>query len=216
MQNHPIPSVTDPLQYRAIGLVRGIYKPQDDDDNFTRGALIDSKGNEIDSVVLGRVITLIRKHVPLEKPHLWVVYPRCRNNQNLHLQITGIWEPSTLKKDILEKEGLNESTILKVDSDDLLEGDDYFSIRGELIFTKPEEKEVVIKIRQKPRNQQKKALPFKVNLKGEVPLNCLKHFISLDVRRVDYQLLVEDFQIIGPLPQRQINNKSRKILKNKN
>ena len=28
---------------------------------------------------------------------------------------------------------------LKIDSDDLLEGDDYFSIRGELIFTKPEE-----------------------------------------------------------------------------
>ena len=160
MQNHPIPLVTDPLQYRAIGLVRGIYKPQDDD-NFTRGALIDSKGNEIDSVVLGRVITLIRNHIPLEKPHLWVVYPRCRNNQNLHLQITGIWEPSTLKKNLLESEGLNEDSSFKVDSDDLLEGDDYFSIRGELIFTKPEEKEVVIKIRQKPRNQQKKALPFR-------------------------------------------------------
>ena len=135
MQNHPIPSVTDPLQYRAIGLVRGIYKPQDDD-TFTRGVLIDSKGNEIDSVVLGRVITLIRNHVPLEKPHLWVVYPRCRNNQNLHLQITGIWEPSTLSRD-----GLDESSSLNID-DDLIEGDDYFSIRGELIFTKPEEKEL--------------------------------------------------------------------------
>ena len=114
MQNHPIPSVTDPLQYRAIGIVRGIYKPQDDE-NFTRGAIIDSKGNQIDSVVLGRVITLIRNHVSLEKPHLWVVYPRCRNNQNLHLQITGIWEPSTLKKNILEEEeGLDESSNLKV------------------------------------------------------------------------------------------------------
>ena len=210
MQNHPIPSVTDPLQYRAIGLVRGIYKPQDDD-TFTRGALIDSKGNEIDSVVLGRVITLIRNHVPLEKPHLCVVYPRCRNNQNLHLQIAGIWEPSTLKKD-----GFSESSSFKVNSDDLLEGDDYFSIRGELIFTKPEEKEVVIKIRQKPRNQQKKALPFKLNLKGEVPMNYLKHFISLNVRRIDYQLLIEDFQIIGPLSKQQINNKSKKILKIKN
>ncbi len=209
MQNHPIPSVTDPLQYRAIGIVRGIYKPQDDD-NFTRGALIDSKGNEIDSVLLGRVITLIRNHVSLEKPHLWVVYPRCRNNQNLHLQITGIWEPSTLKKDIVEKEELNESSILKVDSDDLLEGDDYFSIRGELIFTKPEEKEVVVKIRQKPRNQNKNALPFKVNLKGKVPINYLKHFVSLDVRRVDYQLLVEDFKIIAPISQQKITNKSRK------
>ena len=85
MQKHPIPAVTDPLQYRAIGIVRGIYKPQDDE-NFTRGALIDSNGNEIDSVVLGRVIPLIRNHISLEKPHLWVVYPRCRNSQNLHLQ----------------------------------------------------------------------------------------------------------------------------------
>ena len=210
MQNHPIPSVTDPFQYRAIGLVRGIYKPQDDD-NFTRGALIDSEGNEIDSVVLGRVITLIRKHVPLEKPHLWVVYPRSRNNQNLHLQITGIWEPSTLKKDLVESEGLNEASSLKVDSDELLEGDDYFSIRGELIFTKPEDKEVVIKIRQKPRNQQKKSLPFKVFLKGEIPINYLKHFISFDVRRIDYQLLVEDFKVIGSINKPSINHKNKTI-----
>ncbi len=209
MQNHPIPSVTDPLQYRAIGIVRGIYKPKDEE-NFTRGVVIDSKGNEIDSVVLGRVITLIRNHVSLAKPHLWVVYPRCRNNQNLHLQITGIWEPSTLNKDVIEKDGLNESSSSKVDSDDLLEGDDYFSIRGEVIFTKPEDKEVVIKIRQKPRNQQKKALPFKVNLKGEIPINYLKHFISLDVRRVDYQLLVENFHVLGPILKPSINNKNRK------
>ena len=212
MQKHPIPSVTDPLQYRAIGIVRGIYKPHDDE-NFTRGAIVDSKGNEIDSVVLGRVITLIRNHVSLEKPHLWVVYPRCRNNQNLHLQITGIWEPSTLNKDCMENEELNEGSDLKVDSDDLLEGDDYFSIRGELIFTKPEDKEVVIKIRQKPRNQFKKALPFKVNIKGEIPVNYLKHFISLDVRRVDHQLLVEDFNVIAPILKQSINNKSRKNLK---
>ena len=212
MQKHPIPSVTEPFQYRAIGIVRGIYKPQDDE-NFTRGAIVDSKGNEIDSVVLGRVITLIRNHVSLEKPHLWVVYPRCRNNQNLHLQITGIWEPSTLKKDFVENERLNENASIKVDSDDVSEGDDYFSIRGELIFTKPEEKEVVIKIRQKPRNQQKKALPFKVNIKGEIPINFLKHFISIDVRRVDYQLLVEDFQIIGPILKPSTNNTSRKNLK---
>ena len=214
MQNHPIPLVTDPLQYRAIGLVRGIYKPQDDE-NFTRGTLIDSKGNEIDSVVLGKAMTLIRNHVALEKPHLWVVYPRCRNNQNLHLQITGIWEPSTLKKDLVEKEGFNEASSLKVYSDDLIEGDDYFSIRGELIFTNPEDNEVVIKIRQKPRNQQKKALPFKLNLKGEVPINYLKHFISLNVRRSDYKLLIENFTIIAPVSKKTINNKNRKTLKNK-
>jgi len=212
MQNHPIPSVTEPLQYRAIGIVRGIYKPLDDE-NFTRGALIDSKGIEIDSVVLGRVITLIRNHVSLEKSHLWVVYPRCRNNQNLHLQISGIWEPSTLNKHSKDIDELNESQSFDFASDDVLEGDNYFSIRGELIFTNPEEKEAVIKIRQKPRNQQKKALPFKVNLKGEIPINYLKHFISLDVRRVDYELLVENFQIIAPITKSSINNKSKKKMK---
>ena len=71
-------------------------------------------------------------------------------------------------------------------------------------------------IRQKPRNQQKKALPFKVNLKGEVPINYLKHFISLDVRRVGFQLVVEDFQIIRSISQEKIINKSRKNQQNKN
>ncbi len=212
MQKHPIPSVTDPLQYRAIGIVRGIYKPQDDE-KFTRGSLIDSKGNEIDSVVLGRVITLIRNHVSLEKPHLWVVYPRCRTDQNLHLQISGIWEPSTLNKDFYENEESKNNSILKDDSDNLLEGDDYFSIRGELIFTKPEDHNIVIKIRQKQRNKEKKSLPFKVNLKGEIPINYLKHFVSLDVRRVDYQLLVENYEIIAPLIKQSINNKNKKHLK---
>ena len=79
-----------------------------------------------------------------------------------------------------------------------------------MIFTKPEEKQVVMKIRQKPRNQRKKDLPFKIMLKGEIPINYLKHFISLDVRRVGYQLLVEDFQIIGLIQKTSVNNKSKK------
>ena len=212
MKNHPIQLVTDPMQYRAIGIVRGIYKPRDED-NFTRGVIIDSEGNEIDSVLLGRVITLVRNHVSLEKTHLWVVYPRCRNNQSLHLQITGIWEPSTLNKDLIDKDRLTEGSLSDVDADNLSEGDDYFSIRGELVFTKPDEKQVVVKIRQQPRNQQKKAVPFKINLKGEVPINYLKHFISLDVRRFGYQLLVEDFQVVGEVSQQSLNNKSRKYMK---
>ena len=211
MQNHPIPSVTDPFQYRAIGIVRGIYKPRDEE-NFNRGVLLDSKGNEIDSVVLGRAITLIRNYVSIEKPHLWVVYPRCRNIQNLHLQITGIWEPSTLNKEIKEKEQFNKGSSSILKPDELSEGDDYFSVRGELIFTKPEEKEIVIKIRQKPRNKQKKVLPFKINLIGEIPINYLRHFVNFDVRRVGYQLLVEDYKIIGPTSKPPSNNKSKKNL----
>ena len=51
MRDHPIPPVTEPLQYRAIGIVRGVYCPEEGE-NFTRGKLINIDGEEIEAVVL--------------------------------------------------------------------------------------------------------------------------------------------------------------------
>ncbi len=209
MQNHPIPSVTEPLQYRAIGIVRGTYKPYEIE-NFNRGILVDSQGCEIDSVVLGRVVTLMRRHVAIEKPHLWVVYPRCRDSNSLHLQINGIWEPSTLGEsrnksgDVQLINKTNEDI-----NDEIQEGDNYFSIRGELVFTKPERKEIVIKIRQKPRNNNKKNLPFKIFLGGEIPLQFLRHFVNLEVRRDNQKLLIENYEIISSMPRKDKNKASK-------
>ena len=170
MRDHPIPPVTEPLQYRAIGIVRGTYKPTDDE-QLTRGMLVDAGGAEVETVVLGRVLTLMRRHLAMDQPHLWVVYPRCRETEHLHLQIAGVWEPSTLSPDQADA------------VDTLPEGDDYFSIRGELIFTKPETGELVVKVRQQPRGDGSRPLPFKLQIKGELPLEHLRHFVSLDVRR---------------------------------
>ena len=188
MRDHPISPVTEPLQYRAIGVVRGVYRPESDD-QLTRGVLIDSDGNELEAVVLGRMLTLMRRHLDMTKPHLWVVYPRCREKEQLHLQIAGIWEPSTLASS-------NDS------ADQLPEGDDFFSIRGELIFTKPEIKELVVKVRQLPRADGFRPLPFKVQLSGELPLEHLRHFVSLDVRRQGQLLTVETVEVIAPIPTR--------------
>ena len=201
MRDHPITPVSEPMQYRAIGLVRGIYRPETPD-HFTRGHLIDLKGIEIESVVLGRVITLIKRHVAIEEPHLWVVYPRCRNENKLHLQIAGIWEPSTLS--------LSEDKILD-DKDHIDEGDDYFSIRGELIYTKPETNDLIVKIRQQPRKVIKKPLPFKIRLKGHISLDNLHQFISLDVRRFGEELKVEEYELIGPafVKGKQKDNRSK-------
>ena len=77
MRDHPIPPVTEPLQYRAIGVVRGVYTPHDEE-QLTRGFLTDSDGTKLETVVLGRVLTLMRRHLSMDQPHLWVVYPRCR------------------------------------------------------------------------------------------------------------------------------------------
>ena len=188
MRDHPISPVTEPLQYRAIGVVRGIYRPESDD-QLTRGVLIDSDGVELEAVVLGRMLTLMRRHLDMTNPHLWVVYPRCREKEQLHLQIAGIWEPSTLASS-------DDS------ADQLPEGDDFFSIRGELIFTKPEIKELVVKVRQLPRADGFRPLPFKVQLSGELPLEHLRHFVSLDVRRQGQLLTVETVEVIAPIPTR--------------
>ena len=95
MRQHPIPPVTEELQYRAIGVVRGIYEPADGD-QLTRGLMRCADGTAIEAVVLGRLLTLMRRHLDLTIPHLWVVYPRSRDEQVLHLQLVGVWEPSTL------------------------------------------------------------------------------------------------------------------------
>lgn len=189
MRQHPIPPVTEPMQYRAIGLVEATYVPTEAD-ALTRGHLRSADGVEIEAVLLGRVLSLVKRHLSLEQPHLWVVYPRSRDEEKLHLQVVGIWEPSTLASD--------EPDLL----DNLPEGDGYFSVRGELIFTRPETNDVVVKIRQLPRADGSRPQPFKLQLKGVVPMEHLRHFVSLDLRRSGQQLQLEKFEVIGPLPQR--------------
>ena len=202
MRDHPIPPVTEPLQYRAIGIVRGQYTPNEPD-QFTRGHLVDADGFELEAVVLGRVLTLMRRHIDMKKPHLWVVYPRCREANFLHLQIAGIWEPSTLSKSKKDGTDLDDSETNSDDGfDSLSEGDDYFSIRGELIYTKQETEDLVLKIRQKSRVDGSRPLPFKLNLKGSIPLEHLRHFVSLEVRRKENQLYVEEFKVIAPIATR--------------
>jgi hypothetical protein len=96
IRNQPIAPPSEPMQYRAIGLVRGVYQPEAED-QLNRGKLISDDDCEIDAVLLGRVTSLVKKHIDLATAHLWVVYPRTREgDEDLHLQIVGVWEPETL------------------------------------------------------------------------------------------------------------------------
>lgn len=225
MRHHPIPPVSEPLQYRAIGVVRGVYVPEDPE-QLTRGVIRTADGAELEAVVLGRVLTLLRRHINLEQPHLWVVYPRSRDEERLHLQMMGIWEPSTLAipADVdaatMGSEGPAQASAAdasvelppsaeqpaasehSADADVLPEGDDYFSVRGELIYTRPETGDLVIKVRQLPRADGSRPTPFKLQLKGVIPLEHLRHFLSLDLRRQGQLLQLEHYEVIGPLAQR--------------
>ena len=92
MLKNPIPKVTDILQYRAIGIVNGKYIAHTSE-QLNRGYITDNKGEKIETVVLGKALSLFKKHIDLKKSYFWIVYPKNKNTQNLHLQVAGIWEP---------------------------------------------------------------------------------------------------------------------------
>ena len=175
MLKNPIPKVTNQLQYRAIGIINGKFIPHDSE-LLNRGFLTDNKGEKIETVVLGKALSLLKKHIDLKKSYFWVVYPKNKNTQNLHLQVVGIWDPYQLNDFSNDSSNTNFSKLL----DEIDLKDNYFSVRGELVFVNTKKKEVVIKICAASNLKNKN---FKLVIKGELPLEILNSFVSLDVMR---------------------------------
>jgi hypothetical protein len=131
-----------------------------------------------------------------------VAYPRFRDPEKLHLQLVGVWEPSTLAATEIATQSAADADAGAAPTDDLPEGDGYFSVRGELIYTRPEDGDLVVKIRQQPRADGSRPTPFKLQLRGEIAPEHLRHFVSLDLRRQGQQLQLEQHEVIAPVPQR--------------
>ena len=191
MLKNPIPKVTNKLQYRAIGIVNGKFIPHDSK-KLNRGFLTDNKGEEIETVILGKALSLLKKHLDLEKSYFWVVYPKNKNSQNLHLQVAGIWDPYQLND--------FQSDSSKTDFSNLLEKldlkDNYFSVRGKLVFVNVKNKEVVIKISSASKMNNLKNKNFKLVIKGELSLELLNSFVSLDISREGNALKIIGYEII--------------------
>lgn len=173
----PIPPPNHPRQYRAVGLVLGKFAASDD--KVTQGVLQTDDGAEIDTVLLGRMISLVKKHLDLEQSHLWVVYPRTRQeNDKLHLQISGVWEPETLHpQEKLEALPADqpEPALPKIEGG-------YFSVRGEVVFYSLDKDIVIVKIRQSPKTEGEKPKFFKLKLTGRLPDRPLRNFWDLQVQ----------------------------------
>jgi hypothetical protein len=199
LRQQPIPPPSEPKQYRAIGLVRGIYTPSEEE--FTRGDFKAADGSDLKAVLLGRVMSLVKNHIDLEKEHIWVVYPRTREEEKeLHLQIVGVWEPETLKKDELDEENSSADDSASSLADLQLEVD-YFSVRGEIVFISPDENLVVVKIQQTPRKNSQKTKAFKLALRGELDsTRTVGYFWDLHIKREDNTLLVTDGTCVGMAP----------------
>ena len=190
MIKNPIPKVSNKKQFRAIGIVFGLYKPHDNN-LLNKGFIEDSNGFKIDSVVLGKALPLIKKFINFEKKYYWIVYPRNKNSENIHLQIVGIWDPNNFKNNDDENNKKNHDLLLSLDLKDNL-----FSIRGKLIFINIQEKELIIKICPSNQNKNKKNKSFKILVKGEISMKYINSFVSLEVIRKENALFLEKFEII--------------------
>ena len=191
MIKNPIQEVTNKLQYRAIGIVKGKYKPNNID-QLNRGIFTDNEGNILETVILGKALALIKKFINLEKDYFWIVYPRNKNINNLHLQVAGIWDPYKLNQ--------VDNNNSEKDPNELLEelnlNNNYFSIRGELVYVNTQKKEVVIKICSSPLSKRSKYTTFKIIIEGEISLQFLNNFVSLDVIRDGTTLRMVKYEII--------------------
>ena len=191
MLKNPIPQVTNQLQYRAIGIINGKFTPHNSE-QLNRGFLIDDKGEKIETVVLGKALSLLKKHIDLEKSYYWVVYPKNKNTQNLHLQVAGIWDPYELNHFPNDSSKTNFSKLLE----ELELEDNYFSVRGELVFVNTQKKEIVIKICPDSKLKNLKNKNFKLVIKGELSLKLLKCFVSLDIKRDGNALKLISYEVI--------------------
>jgi uncharacterized membrane protein YgcG len=207
----PIPAPSEPMQYRAIGLVRGTYTPSEE--QFTRGVMLTDDGTEVEAVLLGRVMSLVKNHLALEKEHLWVVYPRTRDREGLlHLQVVGVWEPENLSQPTDDDDAAAEPEVAYQPSDEV-EGNQ-FSIRGEIVFYSEEEKKTVVKITQTTRKKQDtEPKAFKLNLEGVLPgIKTIGYFWDLSVQRVDQALTILSGSVIAIVPPQKNPFKRRRFM----
>ena len=225
--NHPIAPPSEPMQYRAIGLVRGVYQPEEE--QLNRGNIIAEDGTHIDAVLLGRVTSLIKKHIDLEAAHLWVVYPRTRQpaedteegaeDSSLHLQIVGIWEPDTLglpgenPKTVTDESEADETPDETADEESAATSADttteaetpaenYFSIRGEVLGYDEDTETILVKIVQASKRSSSSKTPkaFKLHIFGAISGKTLGYFWEFDVERQGEKLMMTDGRPIRMVP----------------
>jgi hypothetical protein len=167
-------------------------------------------------------MSLVKNHLDINQPHLWVVYPRTRQEDgNLHVQILGVWEPENLNQSPLNGTETIESTEETTESSiepDVIEAkatktageapqespatasNGYFSIRGEVIYHSKDDGQVVAKIRQSPRKQDEKPKFFKLKLHGGLPERGTNYFWDLQVQLQGNNLVIQQATNIGAMP----------------
>ncbi|WP_299407829.1 hypothetical protein [Acaryochloris sp. IP29b_bin.148] len=203
----PIPPPSEPMQYRAIGLIKGKYQPSEE--QFNRGMLVAEDQTPLDAVLLGQVMSLVKKYLDLEQTYLWVVYPRTREKEGtLHMQIVGVWSAEGFGPMAASEEGEIEPTEQPGQLAAPLQ-DGYFSIRGEIVFQSTEKNYLLVKIQQSPRKSSDRPKSFKLKLLGNLTDKTLGYFWDLHVHRQKGELAVMSGQRIALVPPKRKSKRER-------
>ena len=110
----------------------------------------------------------------------------------MHLQVAGIWDPYQFNDFPNDSSKTNFTKLL----DELDLQDNYFSVRGTLVFVNTQKKEIVIKIFSASKTQNVKNKNFKLVIKGELSLELLNSFVSFDINRDGNSLQLINYQVI--------------------
>jgi hypothetical protein len=209
-RQQPISPPSEPMQFRAIGLVQGRYHPSEE--RFNRGTLEVEDGTQIDAVLLGQVMSLVKKYIDLARPYFWVVYPRTREKeQTLHLQIVGVWSadgftPITGAEEEPSAEAESDAALDSATSPSIEDG--YFSVRGQIVYQAHDKQLLYVKIQQTPRNPAKargkdrgdRDKSFKLKILGTLPQKAIGYFWDLQVKRQGNDLVLQTGTSIALMP----------------
>ena len=188
---HPIKPPDEKLQYRAIGVIRGIYTPSQE--SYCVGTITTTDGTVIPALLKPKVRRSVAKKTHTDQEYSWVVYPRC-NSQALKVQIMGLWDP-------MENSPVEE----------------YFSIRGQVIFQNFKDKKILVKIKQKSLLEGEKSRFFKIKLTGVIPVKAVGKFWEFKVKRNADKFDILSGEFISKLPAkfdpRNKKNKKKQVTK---
>ena len=110
----------------------------------------------------------------------------------MHLQVAGIWDPYQLNDFSNDSSKTNFSKLLE----ELNLQDNYFSVRGKLVFVNTQKKEIIIKITSESKLKNLKNKNFKLVIIGEISLELLNSFVSLDITRDGNALKLISYEVI--------------------
>lgn len=172
----PIKLPNHALEYRAIGLVKGRFVP--DQEKGSRGILITSDEIQL-KAFMGWLQPYAEKYLDLGQEHLWVVYPKRYPTKNtMSVQLKGFRQAKP--------------------DEPPPEGDGYFSIRGEVIQRQDESGFVVVKVRRN-RVDSSKGKEVEIRLEGFVPPDTVGQFCEFECERDGQDLVIVDGKPIAPV-----------------